>query len=111
MIALDTHPDGVILPVKAQPSGRSNAIRGTHAGALRVSVTAPPEDGKANDAIIVLLADLLNLRRSQFRFLAGETSRLKRLLIAGITAEDLLNRIDAILEPTQYDPSEPDPQS
>ena len=109
MIALGTHPEGVILPVKARPGGRSNEIRGTHAGALRVTITAAPEAGKANEAIIILLADLLNLRRSQVRLLGGETSRLKRFLIEGITSDELLNRIDAIIEPTLYDPPDPQP--
>ncbi|TXT33772.1 MAG: hypothetical protein FD138_1796, partial [Planctomycetota bacterium] len=56
MIALETHPQGIIVPVKAQPGARRNGVAGEHAGALKVQVTQAPEDGKATDAVLELLA-------------------------------------------------------
>ena len=56
MIAIAEHADGCILPVRAQPGARKAGILGEHAGALKVAVTAPPEDGRANRALTEGLA-------------------------------------------------------
>jgi uncharacterized protein (TIGR00251 family) len=97
MIELTAHVDGTILPVHAQPGARRNAILGERAGALRVAVTAPPEKGKANAAIGALLAESLGCRASQVALISGETSRQKRFLVMGLTAEELHGRIAAAL--------------
>jgi uncharacterized protein len=97
MIALVPHPDGVLLPVKAQPGGRKNAIRGEQNGALKVSVTQVAEKGKANAAVIDVLARQLGLNRSQIELVAGETQSQKRFLIRGISRDDLAIRITAAL--------------
>jgi uncharacterized protein (TIGR00251 family) len=93
MIALAPHPDGVVLPVLAQPGARRNAILGERAGSLRVAVTAPPERGKANEAIQALLAETLAWKPSRIVLLSGLTSRQKRFLIAGATIADLTARL------------------
>ncbi len=59
MIKLQATSSGVLLPVKARPAGKKNAITGEHDGALKVTVTAAPEKGKANAAIVALLAEQL----------------------------------------------------
>jgi uncharacterized protein len=97
MIELLDHSDGVVLPVKAQPGGRKNAIRGEQNGALKVSVTQVAEKGKANAALLELLAKLLQLKRSQIELIAGETQSQKRFLIRGISRDDLAVRIAAAL--------------
>jgi hypothetical protein len=94
MIELEQHPDGVSLPVQAQPKARKNALVGEHAGRLKVAVTQAPEKGKANDAILKLLAKSLGFKSSQLRLLAGETSPQKRLLVTGVPLEDLRRRIE-----------------
>lgn len=109
MIEVSEHPEGAVLPVRAKPGARKNELIDEHAGALRVSVTAPPEDGKANEAIVEALAVGLNLRRSQFAILTGATSRDKRFLVRGISVDELMSRIDAALTPTLFDPP-PDPK-
>ena len=55
MISLESHADGTILPVRAQPGARRNEIRGVQDGTLKVCVTQSPEKGKANKAVIELL--------------------------------------------------------
>jgi uncharacterized protein YggU (UPF0235/DUF167 family) len=66
---------------------------------LKVAVTQAPERGKANRAIIELLADALGLRKSQITLLSGETSQQKQFLITGIAAEVLAVRVaDAVGE-------------
>ncbi len=93
MIDLKPHPEGTILPVRAQPGARRNEIRGPGDGALKVCVTQSPEKGKANKALIGLLSKQLSLRKSQFELIAGQTSREKQFLVRGITPEELAKRL------------------
>jgi uncharacterized protein len=97
VIAVSAHERGSILPVRAQPGARKNALLGERAGALRVAVTAAPERGKANEALAEVLAEALGLRPSQVALLSGETSREKRFLIVGLGPEELLARIASSL--------------
>lgn len=97
MIALAAHPDGTILPVHAHAAARKNALRGVRAGALQVSVTQAPEKGKANQAIIALLAKALKARKSQFELIAGTSSPMKKFLVRGISAVELALRIERVL--------------
>lgn len=91
MIALEPHADGTLMPVKAHASARRSAMHAGSDGNLHVSVTTAPERGKANKAIVALLADKLSLRKSQIELVAGETAAAKRFLIRGI-APDALGR-------------------
>lgn len=88
---------GVLLAVRAQPGARRNAITGVHAGALKVAVTAPPDKGKANEAIVALLCEKLQLGRGQIALVAGETSRQKKFEVAEVDADALRRRIEACL--------------
>jgi uncharacterized protein len=93
MLNIEPHSDGVILPVRAQPGSRRNELRGEQDGALKVCVTQSPEKGKANKALIELLAKRLDLKKSQIELISGETSHQKRFLIQGITQSELASRI------------------
>jgi len=93
-VAVEAHPGGTVLPVRAQPAARRNEIRGPQDGQLKVCVTQSPEKGKANKAIIELLSKSLGLRKSQVELIAGETSHQKRFLVHDITPEELLRRIE-----------------
>jgi len=93
MLHHEPHSAGVVLPVRAHAGARRNALKGIHAGALQVMVTQAPEKGKANKAIIELLADKLGLRKNQLELLAGATSSQKKFLVREITAEELERRI------------------
>src|SRR5262245_33171875 len=97
MIELQTTTGGSILPVHAQPGARKNGITGVHAGRLKVAVAQAPEKGKANQALVKLLAELLDIKRSQIALVAGETSHHKKLLIAGIDQATLEQRLAALL--------------
>ena len=98
MIVLSEHPGGTILPVRAQPGARRNEIRGEQNGMLKVSVTQIAEKGKANKAILILLAKALAVPRSDLEVIAGETSRDKRVLVRGMTAATLRQRVASQLE-------------
>ena len=82
-----------MLPVRAQAGARRNSLKGIHAGALQVAVTQAPEKGKANKAIIEVLAGKLGLRKSQIELLSGETSSQKRFLVRAIAMNELSARI------------------
>lgn len=95
MIALTDHAEGLILPVRAQPGARKAGILGEQAGSLKIAVTAPPEDGRANQALIETIREQLGLKRSQVELLSGATSREKKFLIRGLTKAELLARLAA----------------
>lgn len=96
-IQLDESSSGILLQVKAQPGARRNGITGEHAGALKVAVTQAPEKGKANDAIIEVLAEALHLKRNQIELVSGMTSPQKKFLVTGITRQELEERIRSVL--------------
>ncbi len=98
MIDLEPHAEGSILPVRAHPGVRRNAIRGEHDGALRVAVTQAPEKGKANKAIADLLAKELAVRKSQVELVSGETSAQKRFLVRGLAPDELSARLASVLK-------------
>ena len=93
MIPIESHSEGVILPVRAQPGARRNEIRGEQDGMLKVCVTQSPEKGKANKALIELLSKKLGLKKSQIELISGETSHQKRFLIREIDPKQLRERI------------------
>ena len=97
MVNITDHAEGCILPVRAQPGARKCGATGEHDGALKIAVTAPPEDGRANKAIVEALRDLLDLKRSQVEMLSGETSRDKRFLIRGVAKVDLERRVQSLI--------------
>jgi len=71
------NPEAVLLHVRVQPKARANAVKGWHGAALRVSVTAAPEDGKANRAVIALLAETFDVAPSSINLVRGAASRDK----------------------------------
>ena len=88
-------PEGLKFYVQVQPRARRDAIEGEHADALKIRLTAPPEDDRANEALVQLLAERLNVPRAAVRIVAGERNRIKRLSIAGIMRAQLV----VLLEP------------
>jgi uncharacterized protein (TIGR00251 family) len=69
------------LDVHAQPGARRRAIKGTHAGAIKVSIVARAIDGAANEALLDYLAELLQVPRRRCVLISGQTSRHKRVRI------------------------------
>jgi uncharacterized protein len=73
----------VAFGVRVIPRASRDAIEGEYEGALKVRLTAPPGDDRANDSLIRLLAQRLNVHRPAVRIVAGEKSRTKRVEITG----------------------------
>ena len=96
-LRIAAHKDGCTLAVRVHPGAKRNAITGTHDGALKVSLTAPPTDGRANSALIAFLAGQLAVPRVNVELLTGQTSRSKTLRLSGLTPEELQSRLLAVL--------------
>jgi uncharacterized protein len=79
--------------VRVQPRARRNEIVGETGKVLKLAITAPPAEGKANAACIELLAKTLKVPKSSVSIAAGETSRNKLVRVVGITADELRERL------------------
>jgi uncharacterized protein len=93
MVVIRNSPTGVSFAVKVHPRAKKNAITGKVGDTLKVALTAPPVDGKANAACIEFFAKLLNVPRSSVTIAAGQTSRNKVIRVAGLTAQQVRDRL------------------
>ncbi len=93
MISIRDTPDGATFQVKVQPRARKSAIVGEVGEALKLALTAPPIEGRANQACIEFLAELLNVPRSSVTIAAGQSSRNKVIRVAGLSAEQVRERL------------------
>ena len=84
---------GVSFAVRLQPKAKKTAIIGELDGALKLGVTDPPIDGRANEALVRFIAQLLKVARSSVTIAAGETSRNKVIRVEGVTAEQVRFRL------------------
>jgi len=85
---------GITFAIKIHPRAKRNAITGEVGGVLKLSLTAPPVDGKANDACIGFLAKLLKLPGSSITIAAGQMSRNKVIRVAGLSAAEVRERLE-----------------
>ena len=88
--------EGATFSVRVQPRAKRNAIVGEMGSLLKLAVTAPPVEGKANQACIAFFADLLDVPRSSITIAAGETSRNKVICVRGLPAAQVAQRLSAI---------------
>jgi uncharacterized protein (TIGR00251 family) len=89
MVSIQNSPSGRTFAVKVHPRAKRNAITGVVGGAVKLALTAPPVDGKANQACIEFFAKLLNLSCSSVTIAAGATSRNKVIRVAGLSAAEI----------------------
>jgi len=85
--------DGVLLAIKLQPRASRNQICGTLGNELKISVAAPPVDAAANAALINLLAEILDCSRSNIALTRGQTSRHKTVLVRGLSARQIEEKL------------------
>lgn len=97
MIPIRETNGAVTFAVRVQPRAKRNAVTGELGEALKVSLTSPPVDGKANAACIDFLAELLAVPRASITIAAGETSRNKRIRISGVTAAQVQDQLRPLL--------------
>ena len=77
---------GVELTLRVIPGARKNSVEGEYGDALKVRLTAPPLEGKANAALVAFLADQLAVPKGRIRIVSGATSRNKRVHVQELTA-------------------------
>jgi uncharacterized protein (TIGR00251 family) len=83
------------LRVRVSPGASRSEVVGRHGEAWKVRVGAPPENGKANDALVALLAEKLAVPRTAVEIAAGHGSRDKTVVVRGVTLDDVEARLAA----------------
>jgi uncharacterized protein (TIGR00251 family) len=84
---------GATFAVKVHPRAKKNAITGEVGLALKVSLTAPPIEGRANQACIDFFAKLLKVPRTSVTIASGQSSRSKTIRVAGLSNAQVRERI------------------
>ncbi|MGH9580040.1 MAG: DUF167 domain-containing protein [Terriglobales bacterium] len=99
MIPIRDTPSGASFSLRVHPRAKRNAVSGPVGDALKISLTAPPVEGRANDACRDFLAELLNVPRASIKIAAGRSSRRKVVAVAGLSAGEVERRLRFILTP------------
>ena len=99
---LSIRKDGTIgMHIYVQPKASKSAFVGLHDGCLKLAISSPPVDNKANKAVISFLADFFQVPTKDIRLCSGEKSRRKLFSIDGITIAELRRRIAPLLQESQ----------
>jgi uncharacterized protein (TIGR00251 family) len=93
MIPVHDSAEGVTFAIKVHPRAKKNAITGEVGDCLKVALTAPPVDGRANEACIEFFANLLKVPRYSVTIASGASSRNKVVRIAGLSGEEIKQRL------------------
>jgi uncharacterized protein len=93
MIPIRDTAHGATFNIKVHPRAKKDAITGEIGEALKLALTAPPVEGKANEACIRFFAEFLRVPRSSVTIAAGESSRNKVIRISGLTAAQVEERL------------------
>ena len=96
MIPCRRDGDDVIFEVHVQPGAKRPGVLGVHGGALKVGVSSPAQEGRANKALCELLGKALGVRRSAVTIVTGERRRRKVVRVAGVTAERLYALVEDV---------------
>jgi uncharacterized protein (TIGR00251 family) len=96
VLSINETAAGVSFGVRIQPRAKRDTVLGELGGALKISLVAPPVDGRANKGCISFIAELLEVRPSQVSILSGHASRNKVMRVAGITAASLRERLERV---------------
>jgi uncharacterized protein (TIGR00251 family) len=94
VIPIKETTQGVTFTVKVHPRAKNNAIISELDDALNVSLTPPPIEGKANEACVEFLANLLEVPRSSVTIASGQNSRRKVIRVAGLAKDEIQTRLD-----------------
>jgi uncharacterized protein (TIGR00251 family) len=93
MLAIHETTDAITFAIKVHPRAKKNAITGELGDALKLSLTTPPLEGRANQACIEFFAKLLKVPRSSVTIASGQTSRNKIIRVAGVTGQYVRDRL------------------
>ena len=98
MIPIRDTASGATFSVKVHPRAKKDGIAGTVGDALKLALTAPPVEGKANEACVRFFAEFLRVPRSSVTIAAGETSRNKVVRVYGLTAAQVEERLQSAVK-------------
>ncbi len=96
VIPIKESEQGVTFAVKVHPRAKKDLITGEIGDALKLALTSPPVDGKANEACVEFFAKLLRVPRSSVSIASGQTSRNKVLRISGLSADEVRSRLGLV---------------
>jgi len=83
---LDANPTSCVLRLKVLPGAKRTKVIGAYGDQLKIAIAAPPVDGRANTVLLRWLADTLGIASSSITLISGQTSRLKRVGIHGVSS-------------------------
>jgi uncharacterized protein (TIGR00251 family) len=90
----DVSGDDVVVHVHVQPGAGRTAVTGRYGHAVKVKVGAPPQGGRANDAVVALMAEVLGVPAASVAVVGGASSRAKRVRVTGIAPADVERRLE-----------------
>jgi len=93
MIRIQDGAQGASFAVRVHPRAKKNAITGELGDALKVSLTTPPVEGRANEACVEFFAKLLKVPRSSITIASGQMNRNKVIRVAGLSGEEVRRRL------------------
>jgi uncharacterized protein len=96
MIPISENETGVVFRIRVVPRASRCEAAGFQDDALKLRITAPPVEGKANEACIALLAELLGVKKGQVAIIAGHASRTKTVAVKGVKANPIAALIAAL---------------
>jgi uncharacterized protein (TIGR00251 family) len=96
MIPLRETETGVIFRIRVVPRASRSEVAGIQGDALKLRITAPPVEGKANEECIRLLAETLGVKKGQVTIIAGHASRTKTVAVDGVKAKEIAALIAAM---------------
>jgi len=96
MIPLRETETGVVFRIRVVPRASRCESAGFQDDALRLRITAPPVEGKANEACVALLAELLGVKKTRVAIIAGHASRTKTVAVDGVKATEIAALISAL---------------
>ncbi len=94
---IEVTKEAIRLHIFIQPKASKNEIIGPHSGLLKIKITAPPVDGKANEGLIEYLSDYFDIPKRNIIIIRGETSRKKTLELRGISLEQVHIKLGTLL--------------
>lgn len=92
-------PEGTLITVRVQPRASRQEIGGPSNGVLCARLNAPPVEGRANEALVRLLSDMLGVPKSRVRIEGGQKGRLKKVFVEGLGPEEIARRLDLSRSP------------
>lgn len=93
MAVLNTTEKSVVLPCWIQPRASRNKVVGVHDGNIKISLTAPPVDGKANSELVKFISRSLKIPKGAVEIVSGESSRRKLLAVSTLSAKDIAEKL------------------